>query len=78
MGKRRHEREHLGAAPGGWSQYAAQLLRGRGRIIATDILDMEPLPGVASFIRRCHTASLRLAVATSADKGAVRDLSLLD
>jgi 23S rRNA (uridine2552-2'-O)-methyltransferase len=36
----------LGAAPGGWSQYAARLLQGRGRIIAVDILPMEPLPGV--------------------------------
>jgi 23S rRNA (uridine2552-2'-O)-methyltransferase len=36
----------LGAAPGGWSQYAAQLLMGKGRIIALDILPMEPLDGV--------------------------------
>jgi len=36
----------LGAAPGGWSQYAAQLLGGKGRIIALDILPMESLPGV--------------------------------
>ncbi len=36
----------LGAAPGGWSQYAAQLLKGNGRIIAMDLLAMEPLDGV--------------------------------
>ncbi len=36
----------LGAAPGGWSQYAARKLRGNGRIIALDILEMEPLEGV--------------------------------
>jgi len=36
----------LGASPGGWSQYAAQLLKGAGRIIAMDILPMEPLSGV--------------------------------
>ncbi len=36
----------LGAAPGGWSQYAAQVLKGRGRIIAMDLLAMEPLEGV--------------------------------
>ena len=36
----------LGAAPGGWSQYAAGVLKGRGRIIAMDILPMEPLEGV--------------------------------
>ncbi|MGI9245375.1 MAG: 23S rRNA (uridine(2552)-2'-O)-methyltransferase RlmE [Steroidobacteraceae bacterium] len=36
----------LGAAPGGWSQYAARLLEGRGRVIAMDILDMPAIPGV--------------------------------
>lgn len=36
----------LGAAPGGWSQYAARLLDGKGRIIAMDILDMPAIPGV--------------------------------
>lgn len=36
----------LGAAPGGWSQYAARILQGKGRIIALDILPMEVLPGV--------------------------------
>lgn len=36
----------LGAAPGGWSQYAAKKLQGTGRVIALDILEMEPLPGV--------------------------------
>jgi 23S rRNA (uridine2552-2'-O)-methyltransferase len=36
----------LGAAPGGWSQYAARLVKGRGTLLASDILPMEPLPGV--------------------------------
>jgi len=36
----------LGAAPGGWSQYAARQLQGRGMLLASDILPMEPLPGV--------------------------------
>jgi 23S rRNA (uridine2552-2'-O)-methyltransferase len=36
----------LGAAPGGWSQYAARLLQGKGRILALDILPMQPLVGV--------------------------------
>ena len=36
----------LGAAPGGWSQYAAQVLKDKGRIIALDILPMDSLPGV--------------------------------
>jgi 23S rRNA (uridine2552-2'-O)-methyltransferase len=36
----------LGAAPGGWSQYAARVLSGKGRVIALDVLDMPALPGV--------------------------------
>jgi 23S rRNA (uridine2552-2'-O)-methyltransferase len=36
----------LGAAPGGWSQYASRVLGGKGRIIALDILPMDDLPGV--------------------------------
>ena len=36
----------LGAAPGGWSQYALELVGRKGAIVATDILPMEPLPGV--------------------------------
>ncbi len=36
----------LGAAPGGWSQYAARRLAGRGRVLALDRLPMEALPGV--------------------------------
>jgi len=36
----------LGAAPGGWSQYAARALGGKGRVIALDILPMDPLEGV--------------------------------
>jgi 23S rRNA (uridine2552-2'-O)-methyltransferase len=36
----------LGAAPGGWSQYAARLLGGQGRIVAMDILDMPAIAGV--------------------------------
>ena len=36
----------LGAAPGGWSQYALQQLQGKGRVVALDILPMEPLAGV--------------------------------
>jgi 23S rRNA (uridine2552-2'-O)-methyltransferase len=36
----------LGAAPGSWSQVAAAKLGARGRVVAVDILPMEPLPGV--------------------------------
>jgi 23S rRNA (uridine2552-2'-O)-methyltransferase len=36
----------LGAAPGGWSQRARQLIGKKNRIVALDILPMEPIDGV--------------------------------
>lgn len=36
----------LGAAPGGWSQYAAYKMGNQGKIFALDILEMDPLPDV--------------------------------
>jgi 23S rRNA (uridine2552-2'-O)-methyltransferase len=39
----------LGAAPGGWSQIAAKRVRageGGGRVVAIDLLDIDPVPGV--------------------------------
>ena len=36
----------LGAAPGGWSQYARQLIGKKNKLVALDILPMEPLDGV--------------------------------
>jgi 23S rRNA (uridine2552-2'-O)-methyltransferase len=36
----------LGAAPGGWSQYVAKKVLPKGRVIATDILEMDAIAGV--------------------------------
>jgi 23S rRNA (uridine2552-2'-O)-methyltransferase len=39
----------LGAAPGGWSEYAASRVgagSGRGKVVAIDLLDIEPIEGV--------------------------------
>ena len=36
----------LGAAPGGWSQFARQMVGKKDSIIALDILPMDPLEGV--------------------------------
>ncbi|MGW8303684.1 MAG: 23S rRNA (uridine(2552)-2'-O)-methyltransferase RlmE [Desulfobacterales bacterium] len=36
----------LGAAPGGWAEYAAEKVGPQGRVIGLDILPMEPIPGV--------------------------------
>lgn len=39
----------LGAAPGGWSQVAAERVGDRGRVLASDLLEMDPLAGVEFF-----------------------------
>jgi 23S rRNA (uridine2552-2'-O)-methyltransferase len=36
----------LGAAPGGWSQVLAQRVGGAGKVIALDLLEVAPIPGV--------------------------------
>lgn len=36
----------LGSAPGGWSQVAGALVGDKGRVLATDILPMDPLKNV--------------------------------
>ncbi|MCY9843711.1 23S rRNA (uridine(2552)-2'-O)-methyltransferase RlmE [Vibrio caribbeanicus] len=40
----------LGAAPGGWSQFAAKIVGEKGQIIACDLLPMDPISGV-SFLQ---------------------------
>jgi 23S rRNA (uridine2552-2'-O)-methyltransferase len=39
----------LGASPGGWSQVAASLVGQKGRLLAVDLLPMEPIEGVEFF-----------------------------
>ncbi|QGM45145.1 RlmE family RNA methyltransferase [Methylocystis heyeri] len=44
----------LGAAPGGWCQVAAEKIKatdGKGKIVAVDLLDMEPIPGVSFAVK---------------------------
>jgi len=40
----------LGAAPGGWCQYVQRRLGDKARIVALDVLPMDPIPGV-TFIQ---------------------------
>jgi len=40
----------LGAAPGGWSEFASQIVGDQGKIIALDLLPLEPIAGV-SFVQ---------------------------
>jgi 23S rRNA (uridine2552-2'-O)-methyltransferase len=44
----------LGAAPGGWSQIAADRVKakdGRGKVVGVDLLDMEAIPGVTFAVK---------------------------
>jgi 23S rRNA (uridine2552-2'-O)-methyltransferase len=61
----------LGAAPGGWSQIASQKIGGKGKLVALDILPMDPLPDVtifeADFMADDVPAKLIKALAGKAD-----------
>ena len=67
----------LGAAPGGWSQVALPLVGPRGRIIALDVLGMEPLPGV-DFIQGDFTGDEPLHRLEQALGGSPVDLVISD
>jgi 23S rRNA (uridine2552-2'-O)-methyltransferase len=61
----------LGAAPGGWSEIAAQRVGGKGRVIALDILDMKALSGVEflkfDFLDDAAPARLKTMLGGKAD-----------
>jgi 23S rRNA (uridine2552-2'-O)-methyltransferase len=67
----------LGAAPGGWSQVARQLVGDDGLVAALDRLPMEPLPGVA-FIQGDFREAEPLAALRETLGGAPIDLVLSD
>ena len=53
----------LGAAPGGWSQVAAEKVKPGGRVIAIDLLEIAPISGVT-----IHKGDFRqISVETQAD-----------
>jgi 23S rRNA (uridine2552-2'-O)-methyltransferase len=64
----------LGAAPGGWSQVAAERTfapQGRGKVVAIDLLEMAPLPGVSvlnlDFLDSSAPERLKAELAAPAD-----------
>lgn len=67
----------LGAAPGGWSQVAAALVGPKGRVLASDILPVDPLPGV-EFIQGDFTEESVLARLLDSMGGAHADLVISD
>jgi 23S rRNA (uridine2552-2'-O)-methyltransferase len=61
----------LGAAPGGWSQVAVARAGASGKVVAADILEMEPIPGVvvlqADLLAADTPARLKAALEGPAD-----------
>ncbi|MBD9566434.1 23S rRNA (uridine(2552)-2'-O)-methyltransferase RlmE [Pseudomonas sp. PDM09] len=67
----------LGAAPGGWSQVASRLIGGQGRLIASDILEMDSIPDV-TFIQGDFTQDEVLAQILEAVGNSQVDLVISD
>ena len=67
----------LGSAPGGWSQVAGRIVGAKGRVVATDILPMDPLSNV-EFIQGDFTGEAVLAQVLVALGGAKPDLVICD
>ena len=66
----------LGAAPGGWSQVAAARVGDKGKIVAADILEIEPIVGV-QFLQ-CDILDAKSPGALKAALGGEADLVLSD
>ena len=67
----------LGAAPGGWSQYAAKRLGDSGLLVAIDLLPMDPVSGV-TFIEGDFTSKTGLEQVRMALSGRQVDVVLSD
>ncbi|CAI8771261.1 23S rRNA (uridine(2552)-2'-O)-methyltransferase RlmE [Pseudomonas sp. NPDC087612] len=67
----------LGAAPGGWSQVTSRLIGGQGRLIASDILEMDSIPDV-TFIQGDFTQDEVLAQILEAVGNSHVDLVISD
>jgi 23S rRNA (uridine2552-2'-O)-methyltransferase len=67
----------LGAAPGGWSQVTSRLIGGQGRLIASDILEMDSIPDV-TFIQGDFTQDEVLAQILEAVGNTQVDLVISD
>ncbi|PKO93083.1 MAG: 23S rRNA (uridine(2552)-2'-O)-methyltransferase RlmE [Betaproteobacteria bacterium HGW-Betaproteobacteria-1] len=67
----------LGSAPGSWSQVAVQRLKGQGKVIALDLLEMQPVAGV-QFIQGDFREQLVLDQLEAALNGMPVDLVIAD
>jgi 23S rRNA (uridine2552-2'-O)-methyltransferase len=66
----------LGAAPGGWSQIAAESVGEGGKIVAADVLEIEPITGVE--FHRCDLLDADAPGALIAALGEKADVVLSD
>ena len=67
----------LGATPGGWSQIAAKKVGATGKVIALDILEMQPIAGV-TFIQGDFREESVLTELSKALQGKQVDLVISD
>lgn len=67
----------LGSAPGGWSQVAARAVGDKGHVYASDILEMDPVPGV-DFIQGDFTEQAVYDALLAAIDGRPVDLVISD
>lgn len=67
----------LGAAPGGWSQVTSRVIGDKGRLIASDILEMDSIPDV-TFIHGDFTDDAVLAQILAAVGDTQVDLVISD
>lgn len=57
----------LGAAPGGWCQVAIERCGKQARVIAVDLVEMEPLPGVICVLGDFHEKAIQERIKAALD-----------
>ena len=67
----------LGSAPGSWSQYVSETLKGRARLVAVDLLQMDTLPDV-TFIQADFREQATVEAIVEALGGEKADLVMSD
>ena len=66
----------LGSAPGGWSQWVVKQVGAKGKLVAIDLLDMEPIPGV-HFIKVDFSDAAGLSAVIAAIGGSESKVDLV-
>ena len=67
----------LGAAPGGWSQVAAQKVAPAGKVVAVDLLEIAPISSVTILRGDCRKAAVQMQLAETLG-GSKADVVLSD